>query len=495
MIPTSRVLRPPRQGARGFAQLLRDKLSPGVLNAQYAVRGAIVIRALELQAQTKTPNHTLPFNKVIMCNIGNPQELGQKPLTFHRQVLSTLFNPALLDVSASGCVANYPQDVRDRARRLLDDTPTFSIGAYTHSQGLATIRNTVAQYISGRDGFPSDPNHIFLTDGASPGIKHILSCLVSGPADGVLIPCPQYPLYSATLSLLGGSPISYFLEESNGWGFDLAETERALKEARGKGITPKAMVVINPGNPTGQCLAEADIEAIVRLAEREDLVIMADEVYQENIYGDLPFVSFKRVVRQLDSKVELVSFHSTSKGIQGECGIRGGYFELCNVDPGAFEEIYKMVSINLCPNTAGQCMVDVMCRPPRQGEPSYELFKEEYDTCFASLKRRAKIIADGLNGVPGISCQEVSGAMYAFPNLTIPQKAVDTAKSKGVAPDAMYALELLENTGICCVPGSGFGQRDGTFHLRTTLLPPEDEIAQVVERMGKFHTDFTARYS
>ena len=167
---------------------------------------------------------------------------------------------------------------------------------------------------------------------------------------------------------------------------------------------------------------------------------------------------------------------------------------LCNVEEDGYQELYKLVSINLCPNTIGQSTVDLMCNHPKKGDASFELFDQEYSELFASLKRRANILSENLNAIDGISCQNIEGAMYAFPTISVPEKAVNEAKKRGITPDTLYCMELLENAGICCVPGSGFGQRDGTFHLRTTLLPPEKDMQKVVERMGKFHKEFTAKY-
>merc|ERR1712154_644178 len=104
------------------------------------------------------------------------------------------------------------------------------------------------------------------------------------------------------------------------------------------------------------------------------------------------------------------------------------------------------------------------------------------------------VLSKHLNEIEGIECQYIDGAMYAFPTIHIPKKAVDAAKTMGITSDALYCTELLENAGICCVPGSGFGQKDGTFHLRTTLLPPESDIQQVVERMARFNTQFNEKY-
>src|SRR5262245_44179910 len=157
--------------------------------------------------------------------------------------------------------------------------------------------------------------------------------IIRSPNDGVLIPIPQYPLYSASLSLFGGAAIPYYLIEEENWSLSIPDLEQALDNARKNGIIPRALAVINPGNPTGGCLPEAKMGQVVRLCERENLVLMADEVYQANIYTEArPFHSFKKIVSQLNSDIELASYHSVSKGMIGECGHRGGYFELHNFD-------------------------------------------------------------------------------------------------------------------------------------------------------------------
>lgn len=127
--------------------------------------------------------------------------------------------------------------------------------------------------------------------------------------------------------------------------------------------------MINPGNPTGQLLTKADIQEIIKVCETEGLLLLADEVYQENVYDDgQKFIAFKQVVAEMGSQVEVASFHSVSKGFQGECGMRGGYMELHNFAPEAIEAVYKCVSVGLCSNLPGQVCVDLMVNPPQPGE-------------------------------------------------------------------------------------------------------------------------------
>eukprot|EP00484_Ammonia_sp_Unknown_P017502 CAMPEP_0197039832 /NCGR_PEP_ID=MMETSP1384-20130603/16598_1 /TAXON_ID=29189 /ORGANISM="Ammonia sp." /LENGTH=490 /DNA_ID=CAMNT_0042470489 /DNA_START=108 /DNA_END=1580 /DNA_ORIENTATION=- len=481
-------------------QFVAAKMSAAIREAQYAVRGAIVARAGAIQSEiNKDDKHKYKFSRVIFCNIGNPQAFCSPPVTFHRQVLACLMYPPLMQQANTG----FTKDVIQRAQKLLNDTAHQSIGAYTNSKGLPCVRASVANYLKQRDGFDANPDHIFLTNGASDGIKYGLQCLIAKPSDGILIPIPQYPLYSATITLNKGTAVQYHLDEANDWNADLQSIEAAIVKARSENINVRGIVVINPGNPTGQCMNDKCVNGIIELAHKYNVVILADEVYQENIYykDKYPFVSFRKCLLSSDKadKVELLSFHSVSKGIFGECGFRGGYFELINIDQSGLEMVTKLASISLCPNTVGQCMVELMVNPPKDGDESYKLFQTEYEAQYKSLQERAKILTEELNKIKGITCNTVYGAMYAFPNIGLSQSVVDNAKKKyndeSKAVDFIYCMELLENYGICVVPGSGFGQKDGTFHFRCTLLPPKEQIKYVVESLGKFHAEFTKRYS
>lgn len=154
-------------------------------------------------------------------------------------------------------------------------------------------------------------------------------------------------------------------------------------------------------------------------------------------------------------------------------------------------QIYKFVSIMLCPPVIGQCMVEMMVNPPTEGMPSYPLYRKEYDHIFTSLHDRANALYDAFKEMEGVSCQSPQGSMYLFPTITLPQKAIEAAKKEGKNADDFYCMRLLEKTGICIVPGSGFGQKEGTLHFRTTFLAPGTEW---VGRITKFHKDFMDEY-
>lgn len=467
-----------------------DSVNPDVREAQYAVRGEIVLRAQALQEQLKTQPGSLPFDRIVYCNIGNPQQLGQPPITFFRQVLALVDYPQLLEEPAAASL--FPPDVIARARFFNENIPGGT-GAYSDSKGAAVCRESVTRFIERRDGFPSDKEDIFLTDGASPAVHYCMKCFIRGKSDAILTPIPQYPLYSATISLYGGTLLPYYLDEASGWALDSSHLIDIVRGARAEGRDIRALVVINPGNPTGQCLSRQNQEEVVRMCHEEQIILIADEVYQDNIYVDNKnFQSFKKVAAELGllGAFPLISLNSISKGAVGECGRRGGYMELTGVPEEVRDQFLKLASINLCPNVGGQMCTALVMDPPQAGDPSYERYRQERQDILDSLKRRAAKLTSGLNQLEGVSCNIAEGAMYCFPRLTMPDKAIAAADKMGKPVDFFYCLRLLESTGVTVVPGSGFGQQQGTWHFRTTFLPPESDINGVVEAITRFHKQF-----
>lgn len=179
----------------------------------------------------------------------------------------------------------------------------------------------------------------------------------------------------------------------------------------------------------------------------------------------------------------------------GECGLRGGYLELINFDSEVKAMFFKMLSARLCSSVLGQIAVDCVVKPPKKGDQSYELYMKEKQEVLESLRERAKLIADTFNSIPGIVSNPVAGAMYAFPKIVLPPKAIKAAEDRGQKPDFFYAMSLLENTGICVVPGSGFGQIAGTNHFRTTILPQPENLRQMMKIFKEFHINFLNEYN
>ncbi len=451
-------------------------ISQKLLDAEYAVRGRLVIRAQELQRQGK---------KIIYCNIGNPHTFAQKPMSYVREVLSLLEYPQLLTKEINHL---YHKDSIERAKYILEQIPE-GLGAYSASAGVEFVREAVAKFIATRDNIKSNPDRIILTDGASTAAQIVLTAIIKNDNDGVMVPIPQYPMYNATLTLLGGNSVGYYLDEENHWQLNEEALYHSYMAAKGNGINPVAITVINPGNPTGAVLSYENIKMIINFAKKYNLAILADEVYQENIYTkSASFHSFAKVITEMQIEdVSLFSFHSMSKGFYGECGHRSGYLEVRNVPDDVFSQFVKLQSINLCANVAGQLATYLMVTPPRPGDESYELFLHEKATILNELKEKAQILGDALNKIDGISVNVPEGAMYAFVKIHLPEHK---RTSTSVPADELYCMQLLEDTGICVVPGSGFGQMPDTLHFRTTFLPPKEAILDLVKKLEKFHTAY-----
>ncbi|KAF3325466.1 glutamate--glyoxylate aminotransferase 2 [Carex littledalei] len=443
-----------------------ELINENVKKTAYAVRGELYLRASELQKEGK---------KIIFTNVGNPHALGQKPLTFPRQVVALCQAPFLLDDPNVGLL--FPADAIARAKHYLALT-SGGLGAYSDSRGIPGVRKEVAEFIERRDGYPTDPELIFLTDGASKGVMQMLNALIRNENDGILVPVPQYPLYSAAITLYGGSLVPYYLEEEANWGLDFNTIRQSIASAR----------------------------ELLQFCFMENLALLADEVYQQNVYQDeRPFVSARKVLFDmgppLSKEVQLISFHTVSKGYWGECGQRGGYFEMTNLPPKTVDEIYKVASIALSPNVPGQIFMGLMVNPLKPGDISYLNtvnwffhFLLYSKTILESLRKRAHIMTDGFNSCRNVVCNFTEGAMYSFPQIRLPARAIEAAKIAGKAPDVFYCLKLLEDTGISTVPGSGFGQKDGVFHLRTTILPAEEDMPAIMESFKKFNDSFMEQY-
>ena len=381
------------------------------------------------------------------------------------------------------------------------------MGAYTaNSKGHMFIRKAIADYIEKRDGpaVEANWNNIYMTNGASEGVRAAFKLLIREKSDGIMVPIPQYPLYSALLTLDGGTMVKYFLNEEKNWGVDAEDIQHRIVNAKDLGINVRAIVVINPGNPTGNVLRRNDIESIIKVAYENSVMILADEVYQSNIYtSEVPFVSFRKVLAEMGepyaSSVELISMHSVSKGLLGECGLRGGYFETHNLDIYAGDMLYKLKSIELCSNTVGQVAAYLMVKPPQIGEQSascVEQYQREYNGIYDGLKERAKLLTQTFNDMENTTCNSIEGAMYAFPQIHFSNKALKAAEDQHVPADFMYCMDMVNETGIMTVPGSGFGQMNNTYHYRATnLVTPTANLKETLKSLREFNTKFHDKYS
>ena len=162
---------------------------------------------------------------------------------------------------------------------------------------------------------------------------------------------------------------------------------------------------------------------------------------------------------------------------------------------GADAQLYKLASSGLCAGVPGQIMTSLMVSPPKPGDASFESHTTEEIKVFGSLQRRSKLLVDGLNAIPGIDCEPADGAMYAFPRVELPRQVFVHAAANNTSPDTVYALSLLESTGICVVPATGFGQAPGRVGFRTTFTPPEEELEIAVQLIAEHHARFCDEWS
>ncbi|KAF7706693.1 hypothetical protein HF521_019947 [Silurus meridionalis] len=401
-----------------------------------------------------------------------------------------LFLPSLLNDES------LPLDARERAQRILEECEGGSIGSYTFARGIKKFRDSICKFITKRDGVVPDPDNIYITSGSQTSLIMLMKMLVHSGGSlktGVLTPVPAHTTFNMAVAGQGGLVVPYYLCEEQGWAVKLEELHRALHTARGQ-CNPMVLYIINP-SLTGHVQSKDSIAEVIRFAADERLFLMVDEVHQDNVYGkETEFYSYRRVLSEMglpySSTVELASFNSISKSVMGECGLRGGYLELVNLDTLVIPYVQKFFNTHSCGSLMGQIGVDLMVDPPQPTQPSYELYTQEVQSIKSTIRNNAQKIVEVLNGLPGISCQPVNGGIFAFPRLHLPPSAIKHAKEKQLEPDLLYCLYLLEDEGLCVEAGCVHGQKEGTYHIRICLATPEKTMTNVLKRLKKFHLYF-----
>ncbi|XP_026462672.1 alanine aminotransferase 1-like [Ctenocephalides felis] len=464
-----------------------DSINQNIVKAKFLC-GALFERADELQKELDE-GKTLCFDEIIKANTDDGQSMGQKPITYIRQVVAIATCPTLC------CQPNFPTDAKSQAMAIIRSTTSQSLGSFADFRGISVVRQHIAEYIEDRDGIPANVDDIFIVS----GITSITDLLASSDKKkGIMIPYPQFPLHGSTISCSGMEIIKYYLDECKGWAFDIEEMKKAITEAKNNNIEPCGILIISPGNPTGQVLTKETIQDIIKFANEQSLMILADEVYQHNIHDkSLQFLSFKKVMKEMGppyDQSELCSFMSISKGWYGESGFRGGYMELVNADPDVKGVLLKLLANRLACATPGQAVLDCIVKPPSKESESFGQFCSEIQAISSSNAERAKFVEEQLNCLKGFKCHPIQGGTYAFPSICLAKKAVEEAKKRCQEPDFFYASELLKNTGILVVPGSEFGQKEGTYHIAISILPPMDKLKSLFEKFNEFNNDFTSKY-
>lgn len=470
-------------GRKTFSYI--NKANSNLYKLEYEVRGLLNLRSSEIQESINKNGFSYPFKKISALNIGNPQAMNQSPLTFSREVIACF-------------LSNFSQN-KDAILRADLYKKYCDSGNYTNFLGINLIRRNVANFISNRDNsLDIRYKDVIMTNGAGRSIRCILESLMNSDRDAAMIPIPTFPLYPAALAILNKHSIGYELDEENGWSLKIEDIRINYRRAYDRGLIPKVFIIINPGNPTGNVLSKENIQDIVKFCFDNKMIIFADEVYQDNIYNEAyKFHSVRKITSQMHypyNKTIVFSTHSTSKGIYGECGLRGGYLEGYNVPDLIWENIMKVKSYDICPNIIGQLSMDLLVNPPTLSNASQKtvsLYNQEVYKIYKELKEKSQLMSNILNTIPRFSCQNINGAMYAFPTVDIPSFRIEEAKAKNMNPDMLFALQLLEETGIVCVPGSGFGPKKGTYHIRlTNLLSPTSELEKLMLSLKEFTINY-----
>jgi alanine-synthesizing transaminase len=331
---------------------------------------------------------------------------------------------------------------------------------YGPSAGIAVAREAVAAEYT-RNGFPMTADRVFITAGTSEGIELTLGAVVERGGD-VLVPMPTYPLYTAVLAKLDATANYYRLDPSRGWMPDLDHLESRVTPAT------RALVLIDPNNPTGAVYSTETRRALVNFADRHGLLILADEVY-----GDLGFDGPVDPYGKLDPDAPIISFSSLSKAYLAP-GWRTGWMA-CGRSPrldDVVAAIKKLADGRLCSTVPMQYAIAGALEGDRSHQPEFR----------RALKARADLTVSRLRGMPGVSCVAPTAAFYAMPQIALPPGRTDED----------YVKSLLHATGVLCVYGSGFGLPPEQGFLRIVFLASLEELTDIYNLMEGFTAEYLA---
>ena len=332
---------------------------------------------------------------------------------------------------------------------------------YLPSPGIPEAREAVAADYAAR-GVHVPADRVLITTGTSEGIELALNALVD-TGDEVLVPSPTYPLYTAILAKIGAEPRYYRTDPSRDWLPDLDHLRSLVTDRT------RALVVIDPNNPTGTVYPPAVRRALIEFADRHELTILADEVY-----GDVAYDGPHPLLGTYDLDAPIISFSSLSKAYLAP-GWRTGWL-VVGATPrldDALAAIRKLADGRLCSPGPMQYAVTAALTGDRSHQVAFR----------AALRERARITTDMLNAIPGMRCVEPHGAFYAMPSVSLPPGRTDED----------YVLSLLRETGILCVYGSGFGVPASQGCFRIVFLADPRELRQIYSDIGDFTREYLAR--
>ncbi len=333
-----------------------------------------------------------------------------------------------------------------------------NFNGYSPSSGIKQATDAIAMEAE-KKGI-KNVQDIFVTTGASEAIDICLTALVNS-GENVLTPTPGYPLYTAIQSKLQTMENPYYLDENNGWQPDVQDIKSKINSKT------RAIILINPNNPTGSNFSPETLKEIITLAIEHNLVIFADEIYDKLLMDGKKHTS----IASLNSEVPMITFGGLSKNYMVP-GFRIGWGIVSGnryVLKDYIEAINKILRARLCANHPAQYGI----APSLLGDQSH------LQIAMKKLTARRDLTVQMMNAIPGISCVAPEGAFYAFPRL------------HNVTNDARFAIELLKETGVVVVHGSGFGQVPGTSHIRIVFLPPENILEKAYKAIGEFYTKYS----
>ncbi|MCB9259442.1 MAG: aminotransferase class I/II-fold pyridoxal phosphate-dependent enzyme [Ignavibacteriales bacterium] len=349
-------------------------------------------------------------------------------------------------------------------RHMIEDTYKAMLAnhnGYSPSSGIKTALDAIGRNAE-KKGIKNIQD-MFITTGASEAIDICLTSLVN-QGENILTPTPGYPLYTAIQSKLQMYENPYFLDESNNWQPDINDIKSKINDKT------RAIVLINPNNPTGSNYSLEALNQIIDLALEHNLVIFADEIYDKLLMDGVKHTS----IASLNSEVPVITFGGLSKNYMvpgfriGWGIISGNGARLKNY----IEAINKILRSRLSANHPEQFSIVGALEGPQ----------DHLDVAMQKLTRRRNMTVDMLNDVQGISCVKPEGAFYAFPKLEIKNS------------DNHFVAELIKETGVVVVPGTGFGQVSGTNHFRLVFLPPEDKLEKAYKKIGDFFKMYVDKF-
>lgn len=388
-------------------------------HVRYDVRGPILVEAERLEAEG---------HRILKLNIGNPAPFG----------------------------FDAPDSILQDIIRHLPDAQ-----GYSDSRGIYTARTAVAQYYQGRGLADVTVDDVFIGNGVSEMITMVLQALVDD-GDEVLVPAPDYPLWTGAVSLTGGTPVHYLCDEANGWAPDLADLESR--------ITPrtKALVVINPNNPTGAVYSAETVRALVEIARKHDLVLLSDEIYEKILFDG---AVHHHTATFAGDDVLCLTFSGLSKSYR-VAGFRSGWVVLTGpryLAKDFLEGLTLLSNMRMCANVPAQHAIQTALG----GHQSIE----DLVLPGGRLREQRDLAVRLLDEIPGVSTVVPQGALYCFPRLDPAVYPVDD--------DEKLVLELLREKKILVTHGTGFNWVRPD-HFRLVMLPAVEQLEEAIGRIAEF---------